>query len=82
MILKCPQCGSDDVHHSRPRSWAEQLRGRLTGRTPFRCHACDWRGWRREPGVHGEPLAHLREIHPDLTDAELERLELEQRTRR
>jgi hypothetical protein len=39
---------------------------------PFRCHACEWRGWRREvaQAAHG-----LREIHRALTDSELARLE-------
>jgi hypothetical protein len=60
------------VYHSRPRSWFERLRRRLTGYEPFRCHACGWRGWRPEftPGASGP-----REIHRALTDAEIERLE-------
>ena len=50
----------------------ERLRRRITGRVPFRCHACNWRGWRDElaPGAGGP-----REIHRALTDAELAKLE-------
>ncbi len=71
MALTCPACKAA-MHHSRARSWVERLRRRLTGRVPFRCRECGWRGWREEPseGLHGP-----REIHRDLTDAELERLE-------
>jgi hypothetical protein len=48
------------------------VRRRVTGRVPYRCHTCNWRGWRKDvrPGAR-----ELREIHRDLTDAELERLE-------
>jgi hypothetical protein len=50
----------------------ERLRRRITGRVPFRCHACNWRGWRDElaPGTDGP-----REIHRALTDSELAKLE-------
>jgi len=45
----------------------------MTGRAPFRCSACAWRGWRVvEPD---EGAKGLREIHRALTEAELERLE-------
>jgi hypothetical protein len=44
---------------------------------PFRCHECEWREWRSEPvPVAGEMI---RQIHRDLTDAELERLDPERR---
>ena len=47
------------------------MRRRVTGRVPFRCHACNWRGWRAElaPGIGP------REIHRALTDSELAKLE-------
>ena len=61
------------MHRSRARSWFERLRRRMTGRAPFRCSACEWRGWRVvEPD---EGAKGLREIHRALTEAELERLE-------
>jgi hypothetical protein len=60
------------LYRSRLRSWFERLRRRVSGRAPFRCRACGWRGWRTDvdEGVTGP-----REIHRALTDAELERLE-------
>ncbi len=72
MTLTCPQCSAGALHHSRPRSWIERFRRRLTGRVPFRCRGCGWRGWLVEvaPAVQGP-----REIHRDLTEAELARLE-------
>jgi len=71
--LACPQCGQQELHHSRPRSFAERARRWLTTRVPVRCHACGWRGWR-------PPLAHeveigLRDVHRELTEDELERLD-------
>jgi hypothetical protein len=44
----------------------------VTGRVPFRCRACGWRGWRHDVIPRG---GGLREVHRDLTDAELDRLE-------
>ena len=74
----CPRCGSQDIHHSRLRTWLERARWRLTGRVPYRCHDCEWRGWRSEPvAVAGDMI---RRIHRDLTDAELERLDPEHRS--
>jgi hypothetical protein len=69
----CPSCGDVDVHHSRPRSPLERFRRRLTGRVPFRCHHCAWRGWRREvePGLADAE----RPIERELTESELERLD-------
>jgi len=71
MSQACPACGHQDVHHSRFRSWVERLRFNMTGRLPFRCHQCNWRGWREDPSRPGE----LREVHKQLTDDELEDLD-------
>lgn len=50
----------------------ERVRRRITGRVPFRCHDCNWRGWREEsaPAADGP-----REIHHALTESELATLE-------
>ena len=72
MIQACPACGHHDVHHSRFRGWAERLRFNLTGRVPFRCHQCNWRGWREDAAPPGESL---REVHKQLTDDELDDLD-------
>jgi predicted RNA-binding Zn-ribbon protein involved in translation (DUF1610 family) len=80
VTLPCPRCGSHDIHHSRYRTWFERARWRVTGRVPYRCHDCEWRGWRSDAAVRvsGESL---RRIHRDLTEAELERLDPERRAR-
>jgi hypothetical protein len=51
----------------------ERARRMITRRTPFRCHACAWRGWRQDTveGIGDQP----RGVHRDLTDAELDQLE-------
>ena len=70
--LSCPTCGKSPLHHSRPRSWVERVRRSVTGLVPFRCHACNWRGWRSEfsPGTGGP-----REIHRELTESEIATLD-------
>ena len=72
MNLACPACGQQDVHHSRFRRWTERLRFNLTGRLPFRCHQCGWRGWRKDVSRSGESL---REVHKQLTEDQLEDLD-------
>jgi hypothetical protein len=60
------------VHHSRPRGWIERARRSLTGKVPFRCRACNWRGWRDEFELAG---SGPRDIHRELTEAEIAGLE-------
>jgi hypothetical protein len=43
----CPAC-SQQIHRSRVRNRWEEIRRLITGRRPFRCHGCSWRGWRKE----------------------------------
>jgi hypothetical protein len=50
----------------------ERVRRLVTRRSLFRCHSCGWRGWRRIPPP---PAVKPREIHRDLTETELERLD-------
>ena len=50
----------------------ERLRFNITGQLPFRCHRCDWRGWRKDPGAAGKSL---REVHKQLTEEELNNLD-------
>lgn len=44
-MSRCPKCNSDDVRHSRTRSRWERWRKEITGRRPYRCRRCNWRGW-------------------------------------
>jgi hypothetical protein len=41
----CPKCQSMRVHVSRTRSRFERIRRSITGKSPFRCSECGWRGW-------------------------------------
>jgi len=41
----CPNCRSDSIRRSRTRSRWEELRKELTGKRPYRCGECGWRGW-------------------------------------
>jgi len=48
---------------------------------PYRCRSCQWRGWRRDATARSSAEA-LRRIHRDLTDAELDRLDPDRRTKK
>lgn len=50
----CPKCQSDNIRRSRTRSRWERWRKEITGKRPYRCRACNWRGWL--PIGVGEPL--------------------------
>ena len=41
----CPACGSNRVFRSKTRSALERFRRQFTMKRPYRCHACNWRGW-------------------------------------
>lgn len=47
---QCPKCNSDDIHRSRAKSKWEAWRKEITGKRPYRCHACGWRGWGADMG--------------------------------
>lgn len=55
----CRRCGAPNLHRSRTRSRWEGWRKEITGKRPYRCRACGWRGWSIDYG-------------PDFTDAERE----------
>ena len=59
-MQSCPKCQSKNIHRSRAKSRWEQWRTSLTGKRPFRCGMCKWRGWGVDPG-------------PTFTEAEIER---------
>jgi len=41
----CRKCKSGQVHRSRSRGWWEKWRKEITGKRPYRCSQCKWRGW-------------------------------------
>jgi FlaA1/EpsC-like NDP-sugar epimerase len=64
--LLCPVCDSPQVHRSHPRSQLEEWRKSHSQKRPYRCHACDWRGWLlpQEPsGAHSVAVEDL--LSPD-----------------
>ena len=44
-MTTCPACGSKRVFRSKTRSAFERFRRQFTMKRPYRCHACNWRGW-------------------------------------
>jgi hypothetical protein len=44
-VSRCPKCNSEDVRLSRTRNRWERWRRDISGRRPYRCRACNWRGW-------------------------------------
>jgi len=49
-VQQCPQCQSEVIHRSRTRNRWESWRKEITGKRPYRCHACGWRGWGEDYG--------------------------------
>jgi hypothetical protein len=70
----CPRCGGA-AHRSRTRSWFERVRRSVTGRVPYRCRQCNWRGWLEH--VSDASQSTTDAARRELTDAELEELEPE-----
>ena len=42
---QCPKCSSQDIHRSRAKAQWKSWQKELTGKRPYRCRACGWRGW-------------------------------------
>jgi hypothetical protein len=78
-MQQCPRCQSASIHRSRSKTAWETLRKEITGKRPFRCRACGWRGWGYESAPkfnEGERLQAERAPAarpPNLTGAPLER---------
>jgi hypothetical protein len=67
-MLQCPKCRSDRVHPSRSRSQWDRWRRRITGKRPYRCPQCAWRGWAPDCGPHftaDQIESSTRAIAPD-----------------
>jgi hypothetical protein len=64
----CPVCGSHRVFRSRTRTRFERLRRELTSKRPYRCHACNWRGWAPDGLLvaAGGEVADVPPVPPDL----------------
>lgn len=44
-MSRCPKCDSEDIRRSRTKTRWERWRKDITGKRPYRCMACRWRGW-------------------------------------
>ena len=69
-MYQCPRCKSDRIHFSRTRSKWEGWRKQITGKRPYRCPDCLWRGWDPDPRpgfTSGEFAAASRAIGPNAT---------------
>jgi hypothetical protein len=65
MVSRCPKCNSKDLRLSHTRSRWERFRRDITGKRPYRCRACQWRGWKKPGLVDDEPTSTLRMKVPD-----------------
>ena len=65
----CPACGSPRVFRSKTRTAFERYRRQFTMKRPYRCHACDWRGWAPDGALAVTPAEVLDATAPppDLT---------------
>lgn len=73
----CPKCKSAKLRRSRTRHGLERMRRTLTGKAPFRCPDCGWRGWGFDFGGTAEHPSgrSFDPVEPDLKalDADLDR---------
>ena len=44
-VLPCPRCGEYRLYRSHAKNRVEALVKRFLPFKPYRCHACNWRGW-------------------------------------
>ena len=60
----CPKCQSKEIRRSRSRSRWERWRKEITGKQPYRCRACNWRGWMRGGLTQEMAGSHSRAMAP------------------
>jgi hypothetical protein len=68
---RCPRCDSHKVQCSRTRFRWEVWRRQVTGKRPYRCANCGWRGWGPDAGPSFSPdqiEASSRVTAPDPPD--------------
>lgn len=41
----CPKCNAPALRRSHAQTRFEERRKHVTGKRPYRCHVCGWRGW-------------------------------------
>ncbi len=72
----CPKCQSRRIHRSRTRSAFERFRRTITGKRPFRCSECGWRGWAADIGIpEGAGTAGRDDLHADKPAPDLDAID-------
>ena len=61
----CPKCNSKDLRRSQTRSRWEQWRKAVTGKRPYRCRTCQWRGWKKVAVDDQDAPTYMRLKVPD-----------------
>ena len=46
LMAHCPKCRSTNLRRSAIRNRWERWRKDITGKLPYRCRDCSWRGWK------------------------------------
>ena len=63
-VARCPRCHSVEIQRSRTRGPWEKRRRKMTGKRPYRCRQCKWRGWLATSGrnaAHAQSSADVPE---------------------
>lgn len=61
----CPKCYSTSLRRSPTRNRWERWRKEITGKRPYRCRACQWRGWKRIGIIEELQSPQARPASPD-----------------
>jgi hypothetical protein len=65
-VPHCPNCQSTRLRRSATRSRWERWRKEITGKRPYRCCECNWRGWKQTNFVeHAAPSRDPRMNPPE-----------------
>ena len=64
-MLHCPKCHSTNLRRSHTRNRWERWRKAITRKRPYRCRACQWRGWKSIGIVDEDPSVSQRVAAPD-----------------
>ncbi|MFZ1731702.1 MAG: hypothetical protein WBQ23_12640 [Bacteroidota bacterium] len=75
----CPKCNAPALLRSHAQSRLEHKRKQMTGKRPWRCHVCDWRGWFDETALQ-YPASAKKPLPPEIagSDVPIPDLDLEE----
>jgi predicted RNA-binding Zn-ribbon protein involved in translation (DUF1610 family) len=66
----CPKCTTPALLRSHAQSRFEQKRKQVTGKRPWRCHNCGWRGWFEEAALQ-YPANAKSPLPPEIAGADV-----------